>query len=106
MADEGLDLANRLRQRDVARRCADWIREKVEIRSMRHANLLHGKLYHIHDGHREHALLGSSNFTQRGLGLSATPNIELNLIVDGDRDRADLKRGLMNFGKINNWLLM
>jgi SNF2 family DNA or RNA helicase len=89
--DQGLDLANRLRQRDVARRCAEWIQEKVEIRSMRHANLLHGKLYHINDGHREHALLGSSNFTQRGLGLSATPNIELNLIVDGDRDRADLK---------------
>ncbi|MBV5310219.1 helicase-related protein [Chromatium okenii] len=91
IADEGLDLANRLRQRDVARRCANWIREKVEIRSMQHANLLHGKLYHIHYGNREHALLGSSNFTQRGLGLSATPNIELNLIVDGDRDRADLK---------------
>ncbi len=89
--DQGLDLANRLRQRDVARRCADWIREKVEIRSMQQANLLHGKLYHIDDGRREHALLGSSNFTQRGLGLSVTPNIELNLIVDGDRDRADLK---------------
>lgn len=63
----------------------------MEIRSVRQANLLHGKLYHIHDGHREHAMLGSSNFTRRGLGLAATPNIELNLIVDSDRDRADLK---------------
>ena len=89
--DEGLELANRLQQKEVARRCAEWIRDKVEIRSVRHANLLHGKLYHIDDGRREHALLGSSNFTRRGLGLSATPNIELNLIVDGDRDRAELK---------------
>jgi SNF2 family DNA or RNA helicase len=89
--DEGLALANRLQQKDVARRCAAWIRDKVEIRSIRQANLLHGKLYHIDDGRREHAILGSSNFTRRGLGLSATPNIELNLIVDGDRDRADLK---------------
>ena len=89
--DEGLELANRLQQKEIARRCAEWICSKVEIRSIRQTNLLHGKLYHIHDGHREHAILGSSNFTLRGLGLSATPNIELNLIVDSDRDRADLK---------------
>lgn len=89
--DEGLELANRLQQKDVARRCAAWMRDKVEVRSVKQANLLHGKLYHIDDGRREHAILGSSNFTRRGLGLSATPNIELNLIVDGDRDRAELK---------------
>lgn len=89
--DEGLELANRLQQKEIAQRCAAWIRGKVEIRSIRQANLLHGKLYHVDDGRREHAILGSSNFTRRGLGLSATPNIELNLIVDGDRDRAELK---------------
>lgn len=89
--DQGLELSNRLQQKEVARRCADWLANKVEIRSIRQSNLLHGKMYHVHDGHREHAILGSSNFTRRGLGLSNTPNIELNLIVDGDRDRADLK---------------
>lgn len=89
--DEGLALSNRLQQKEIARRCAAWIRQRVDIRSVRQANLLHGKLYHIHDGYREHAILGSSNFTRRGLGLSTTPNIELNLIVDSDRDRADLK---------------
>ena len=89
--DEGLALSNRLQQKEVARRCADWIERKVEIRSIRETNLLHGKLYHIDDGHREHALMGSSNFTRRGLGLSATPNIELNMVLDSDRDRSDLK---------------
>lgn len=48
-------------------------------------------MYHIDDGRREHAIVGSSNFTRRGLGISSTPNIELNLIVDSDRDRSDLK---------------
>ncbi len=90
--DEGLELANRLQQKEVARRCAEWINNKVEIRSIRESNLLHGKLYHIDDGRREHALMGSSNFTRRGLGLSATPNIELNMVVDSDRDRSDLKQ--------------
>ena len=75
--DEGLALANRLQQKEIARRCAEWITSKVEIRSIRETNLLHGKLYHIDDGRREHALMGSSNFTRRGLGLSDAPNIEL-----------------------------
>lgn len=89
--DEGLELSNRLQQKELAARCAAWIKQRVEIRSLRQSNLLHGKLYHIHDGHREHALLGSSNFTMRGLGLASIPNIELNMIVDSDRDRSDLK---------------
>jgi len=100
--DEGLELANRLQQKEVARRCSEWIRNKVEVRSVRQANLLHGKLYHIDDGRREHALLGSSNFTRRGLGISATSNIELNLIVDSDRDRADLKQWFDDIWQDNN----
>lgn len=89
--NDALELANRLTQRKVAFDCANWIREKVDIRSISDANLLHGKMYHIDDGRREYAIVGSSNFTRRGLGISETPNIELNLIVDSDRDRSDLK---------------
>ena len=91
LMDDAIVLPERLLQHQVARRCATWIEEKVEIRSIREANLLHGKLYHVDDGRRDHALLGSSNFTMKGLGLHARPNLELNLVVDGDRDRADLK---------------
>jgi SNF2 family DNA or RNA helicase len=88
--DDGLTLSNRLQQKEVARRCAQWIESKVDIRSIKEAGLLHGKLYHVDDGRREHAIMGSSNFTMRGLGLSNAPNIELNMVVDSDRDRTDL----------------
>ena len=88
----GLQLSNRLEQKRVARECADWIRRKVEIKSIRHAQLLHGKMYHIANAGVEEAILGSSNFTVRGLGLGAgNNNIELNLEVDSARDRRDLK---------------
>jgi len=88
----GLQLANRLQQKRVARECAEWIRQKVEIRSVRHAQLLHGKMYHIANAGVEEAIMGSSNFTVRGLGLGAgNNNIELNLEVDSTRDRRDLK---------------
>lgn len=88
----GLQLTTLLSQRPIARACAEWIRQKVEIRSVKQAGLLHGKLYHINNGGVEEAILGSSNFTVRGLGLAPTGNnIELNLVVDSARDRRDLK---------------
>lgn len=89
--DEKLALNNRLQQKAVAKECADWIQRKVEIKSIRQANLLHGKMYHVDNGGIEKALVGSSNFTVSGLGYGSVPNIELNLEVVDDRDRADLK---------------
>jgi hypothetical protein len=90
---DGLELAMKLQQKRVARECADWIRQKVDIRTIRQANLLHGKMYHVATGGVEDAILGSSNFTVAGLGLGASGNnIELNLVVDSNRDRAELKQ--------------
>ncbi|MBX3419380.1 MAG: DEAD/DEAH box helicase family protein [Pirellulaceae bacterium] len=89
---EGLELSNRLQQKRVARDCARWIEEKVNIKTIRQSNLLHGKMYHVTNGGVEDAILGSSNFTVRGLGLgNSGNNIELNLIVDSNRDRRELK---------------
>ncbi len=89
--DDGLGLVNRLRQRQIAHDCANWLEAKVDIRSVKETNFLHGKMFHVNDGKREHAITGSSNFTCSGLGYGRKPNLELNLIVDSDRDRADLK---------------
>ena len=91
--DTGLELNKQLQQKPIAKACAKWIKEKVEIQTTREANLLHGKMYHISNNGVDKAIIGSSNFTVRGLGLSSnSSNIELNLEVDSDRDRTDLKR--------------
>lgn len=90
---DGLELANKLQQKRVAKECADWIERKVDIRTIKQSNLLHGKMYHVANGGVEDAILGSSNFTVRGLGLGdGANNIELNLIVDSNRDRQELKQ--------------
>jgi len=91
--DAGLRLHNRLQQKALARQCADWIREKAEIRSVVRSGFLHGKMVHIRQPNQvENALVGSSNFTVRGLGLSANANIELNLEMNDRRDVNDLFR--------------
>ena len=92
ITDTGLELNQQLRQKPIARACAEWIKEKVEIRTTRESNLIHGKMYHIANNGVEKAIMGSSNFTMRGLGLTQdNNNIELNLEVDSNRDRQDLK---------------
>ena len=90
---EGLKFDDLLKQNWIAKECAAWIREKkVEIRSIQKSNLMHAKMYHIAKNGVEDAIVGSSNFTVRGLGMSATDNnIELNLEVDSNRDRSDVK---------------
>jgi hypothetical protein len=87
-----MPIEKRLCQKKIARECAEWIKNKTEIRSMVKPNFLHGKLYHVRqESGIEKAIAGSSNFTVNGLGLGGSKNIELNLIIDSDRDRQELK---------------
>ena len=97
--DGGMELRHALAQKPLARACAEWVRKQVEIRTIARANFLHGKLYHVGQEEGAAALVGSSNFTRRGLGFGAVPNVELNLEVRSDEDRAELLRwfdGLWN----------
>ena len=89
-ADGGIALTQVLAQKQLARTCAAWIERQVEIRTIERANFLHGKLYHVEGEDSSAALVGSSNFTLRGLGFGVTPNIELNLEVRNDTDQKAL----------------
>jgi superfamily II DNA or RNA helicase len=87
-----IPIETRLTQKKIATECSEWIKNKAEIRSMVKPNFLHGKMYHIRqESGIEKAIAGSSNFTVNGLGLGGTKNIELNIIIDSDRDRQELK---------------
>ena len=98
LTDEGnLELTQALGQKPLARACAEWIKRKADIRTITQSNFLHGKMYHITKPARPtpatgemSALVGSSNFTRRGLALGQNPNLELNLEVRGGADRESL----------------
>ena len=90
----GIQLKNQLRQKQVARDCAQWFeREDVEVRSLRAPHFLHGKCYHIRNdlgSKDQHAIMGSSNFTVSGLGLNGNGNMELNMELDSRLEKEDL----------------
>ena len=76
--------SERFSQKRIAAKCAAWIKDKVEIKSIVKPNFLHGKLYYvrrqIQDLQEKKAISGSSNFTTSGLGLKKDcNNVELNL---------------------------
>ena len=95
-ADGGIALRQVLAQKQLARACAAWIERQVEIRTIERANFLHGKLYHVEGEDSSAALVGSSNFTLRGLGFGATPNVELNLEVRNNADQKALLQWFEN----------
>ena len=79
-------------QKAVAKECAEWIKNKVDIKSMVKPNFLHGKMYLIENQMElKEAIMGSSNFTVNGFGLGSSPNIELNMVIQDRRDLDELK---------------
>lgn len=83
LTEHGLLPQQLLRQKRLAKDCEKWISERVEIRTVKQENFLHGKMYHIERSNdADAAVVGSSNFTRRGLGFDANANLELNLSVD------------------------
>ncbi len=61
---------NHSRGKEVALRFTDWICSKVEIHSIRQADLLHCELYHTNGRRREHVLVVKFKFHEpwRGVG--------------------------------------
>ena len=109
LTETGLLPNHTLHQRQLARRCAAWAaRAGVDIRSVRQSGFLHGKLYLTAGGAgadgadgiaaggadgvgANAAVVGSSNFTKRGLGGSDRPNLEINLAADDAATLSELQ---------------
>ena len=92
LTERGLAPNYTLHQRYLARRCAAWVnRDDVAIRSVRQSNFLHGKLYLTDGPDGGSGIVGSSNFTRRGLGGSDYANLEINLATDDAATLAELR---------------
>ena len=96
LTESGLEPEHVLQQKDLAKRCTRWVsRNTVEIRAVSRANFLHGKLYLTTSPRGQAAVVGSSNFTRRGLGAGSQPNLEINLATE-DEGTKDVKQKVLD----------
>ena len=90
VTEKGLAPNHALQQKFLAQRCAGWVsRNTVNVRSIAQANFLHGKLYLTSPP--PNSIVGSSNFTRRGLGASYHSNIEINVATTDLETYAELQ---------------
>ncbi len=93
LTERGLLPKQLLHQKRLAKDCEKWIKGQVEIRTIAQTNFLHGKMYHVErNTSSDAAVVGSSNFTRRGLGFDTGANLEINLPVTGTATRDALKQ--------------
>ena len=94
LSERGLVPRHALRQKHLAKRCREWIeRHGVAVRTVRQSGFLHGKMYLTEaDGAPVSAVVGSSNFTKRGLGGGDRPNLEINLVTEEPAALGELRK--------------
>ena len=92
LTEDGLSPHHVLQQKYLARRCEEWVRRRgVRIRSIGKSNFLHGKMHLTESSNGGAAVVGSSNFTKRGLGCDQGSNVEINLSATAPAVRAELR---------------
>lgn len=77
-----MSLKNELKQSEIAKECADWIRNKVEVRAYDEEYSLPQKMYLLENKKQESScIFGSSDFTSGGLGVVASSKPEMNTYI-------------------------
>ncbi|HJK78863.1 MAG TPA: helicase-related protein [Methanocorpusculum sp.] len=79
-----IKLRNEMKQAVIARECADWIRRKVEIKSLRRSNPAQFRLIHLENPDGETiSINGTVDFTTDGLGITPSTRNDSNTCMYG-----------------------
>jgi ERCC4-related helicase len=86
-----IKLRNELTQTQIARECAEWIKSKVEFRSLKKEDVSNARTIHVKNPNSEFIITGTLDFTSTGLGFSNSKKIEMNMLTsDGTATREAL----------------
>ena len=87
-----IKLRNEMKQSAIAKECAEWIRKKVDIRSLRTPNAAQPRLIHVSNKNSEDlSINGTVDFTTDGLGITPSDRIDSNFCLTGEATK-----GLLN----------
>lgn len=79
-----MKLRNEMRQSAIAKECAEWLRNKAEIKSLRKENPAQPRLIHIDNDDDSICINGSVDFTTDGLGITPSNRFDSNSCMYGN----------------------
>jgi hypothetical protein len=78
-----IKLRNEMRQAAIAKECAKWLSEKVEVKSLKRPNPAQPRLLHIDNAKDAVSINGTFDFTTDGLGVTHSNRIDSNMCIYG-----------------------
>lgn len=97
--DEEITFKNSMQQVAIAKECANWVKQKVQIKEVKTKGVIPFNLYHIDNIKNTTAIQGSSNFSSVGLGYTHSDSFAMNTLV---QDRETTNGFLSTFDEIWN----
>lgn len=85
---------NKMQQMYIAKKCAEWIESKVDVKEAKSHGAIPNRLFHIKSSN-EVAISGSSDFTCSGLGYCPSSSYDMNTFLT-DQGSADQLLGWFN----------
>lgn len=80
-----LKLRNEMTQSAVAKDCARWLKDKVEIKSFKQPNVAQPRMVHVNNSSDEDIVInGSVDFTTDGLGITGSDRADFNNFMAGE----------------------
>lgn len=78
-----IKLRNELKQAHIAKECAAWIKEKVEIKSLKQSNFAQPRLMYLENSDEHISINGTADFSTDGLGITSSNRIDSNMCIYG-----------------------
>lgn len=79
-----MKLRNEMKQAAIARECAEWLKDKVQIKALRRSNPAQPRLINIENNEERVSINGTVDFTTDGLGITPSNRIDQNTCVYGN----------------------
>lgn len=78
-----IKLRNEMKQAAIAKECAQWLKNKVEIKSLKKANPAQPRLIYMENSGENISINGTVDFTTDGLGITPSDRIDSNMCMYG-----------------------
>lgn len=79
-----IKLRNELKQSSIAKECAEWLKEKAEIKALKFPNPAQPRMIHIENQDKQGlAVSGTVDFTTDGLGITPSNRLDSNICLNG-----------------------